>query len=234
MRFKESQADFKFSNRVILFPLLIVIFMWLSFWIELKLNADFTNYGVFPRTLSGLKGIFFSPFIHANLKHLLSNSLPIFILTAGLFYFYSKVAMKVFLIILVLQGFGTWLIGREAYHIGASGVVYGLASFLFFKGIWSRNYRLTAFSLVVVFIYGSLVWGTIPLDTEISWEGHLSGFLSGFLLAFFVRNNIAPPKIYEWQKKGYDHENDPFLKQFDKNGNFIDPLPETEDTIDED
>ncbi|WP_416440145.1 rhomboid family intramembrane serine protease [Leeuwenhoekiella sp. A16] len=233
MNFKDDMGDFKFTNRVILYPVLFVLLMWLVFWAELKLNLDFTSYGVLPRTLSGLRGIFFAPFIHANLNHLLSNSLPVLLLMAGLFYFYQRVALTVICLLFLLTGIGTWSVGREAYHIGASGIVYGLASFLFFKGIWARHYRLTAFSLVVVFIYGSLVWGVMPIDSEMSWEGHLSGFLSGFGLAFLIKNRIAKPKKYDWEKEDFNPETDPFLRQFDEQGNFIDPVYEDESVEDE-
>ena len=98
-----------------------------------------------------------------------------------------------------------------------------MASFLFFKGIWSKNFRLTAFSLIVVFLYGSLIWGTMPLQEGMSWEGHLSGFISGTVLAFIIRSKIAKPVKYAWEAEDYQAEDDPFLKQFDENGNFIDP-----------
>ncbi|MGB3775835.1 MAG: rhomboid family intramembrane serine protease [Leeuwenhoekiella sp.] len=190
---------FKFTIGVILYPLLMVFIMLLVFWFELRFNENFTPHGILPRSVSGLQGIVFSPFIHATLQHLYNNSIPFIVLTGGLFYFYREVAWKVFIFILLFSGMGTWLIGREAYHIGASGMVYGLAAFLFFKGIWSGHYRLIAFSLIVIFLYGSLVWGTMPLDPGMSWEGHLCGFLSGMLLALSIKQKIPTPIKYNWE-----------------------------------
>ena len=141
-------------------------------------------------------------------------------------------AWRVLAVIVLAGGFLTWVFARQAYHIGASGVVYGLASFLFFKGIWSRYYRLIALSLIVVFIYGSLVWGTMPIDPSMSWEGHLAGFIVGLVLAFAERQKIVKPEQYVWQREDYDEGNDPFLKHFDENGNFID-LPEEDEGDDE-
>lgn len=220
---KTKKPAFQFSTGVIAYPMFFVLLMWVVFWFEVRFGFDFTPYGILPRTISGIIGILFSPFIHSGFSHIANNSIPVLVLSSGLFYFYRPVAWRVLALILVLGGIGTWAIGREAYHIGASGMVYGLASFLFFKGIWSGYYRLTAFSLVVVFLYGSLVWGTMPIDPGMSWEGHLMGFISGALLAFIIRSKIEKPKKYDWEKEDYDEENDPFLKQFDSNGNFIDP-----------
>lgn len=203
--------------------------MLLVFWFELRFGFNFTPHGILPRKISGLQGIVFGPFIHSSLEHLYNNSIPMIVLSAGLFYFYRPVSGKVFLWLLLLSGLGTWLIGREAYHIGASGMIYALAAFLFFKGIWSGHYRLTAFSLIVIFLYGSLIWGTLPLDPGMSWEGHLSGALSGLILAFVIRKDILKPEKYEWQKPDYEEENDPFLRHFDENGNFIEELPEEEE-----
>lgn len=227
-----EQNPFKFSLNVVLVPLGLVFTMLLVFWVELRFGYDFTDHGVLPRTIGGLQGVVFSPFIHSSLEHFYNNSIPTLVLTGGLFYFYRPVAFKVLVLLLLLSGMGTWLIGRQAYHIGASGMVYALASFLFFKGIWSGYYRLIAFSLIVIFLYGSLVWGTMPLNPGMSWEGHLSGFISGLILALFIRKDIARPVKYEWEKTDFEAENDPFLRHFDENGNFIEELPE-EDIDDE-
>ncbi|MGO4912241.1 rhomboid family intramembrane serine protease [Leeuwenhoekiella sp. W20_SRS_FM14] len=230
----KQNSTFQFSSSVIIYPLVFVLMMWLVFWFELRFGYNFTKYGVLPRDLAGLRGVALSPFIHSSLSHLWHNSVPTLVLMAGLIYFYRPVALKVLLVIVVCSGFGTWVIGREAYHIGASGVVYGLASFLFFKGIWSKNYRLTAFSLIVVFLYGSLIWGTLPIQEGMSWEGHLSGFLTGTILAFMVKNKIPKPAKYVWETEAYNPDDDPFLKQFDENGYFIDPPIELEDDSEKD
>lgn len=224
-----KEKDFGFSLQVLLVPLATVLLMWLVFWAEFRFRENLTEFGVYPRSFTGLRGVLFSPFIHSSLEHLFNNSIPFLVLLAGLFYFYRPVAWKVFLMIYLFSGLGTWLIGRESYHIGASGIIYGLAAFLFFKGIWSKHYRLTAFSLIVIFLYGGLIWGTIPLDPGMSWEGHLSGLVSGLLLAFFVKRNIPKPAKFEWEQEGFREDDDPFLRHFDKDGNFIEELPEVEE-----
>lgn len=230
MSTKKQKSAFQFTTGVVLYPLIGVLTLWLVFWFELKFGYNFTPYGVLPRDMKGLLGIIFSPFIHSNLSHLWHNSVPVLVLMAGLIYFYKPVAGRVLFWVAIGSGLGTWLIGREAYHIGASGVVYGLASFLFFKGIWSKHYRLTAFSLIVVFLYGSLIWGTMPIRDGMSWEGHLSGFVTGLVLAFVIKSKIAKPVKYIWETEAYNPEDDPFLQQFDKDGNFIDlPLEEGDD-----
>lgn len=229
MNAQKQNSAFQFSTGVVLYPLIVVLSLWLVFWFELRFGYNFTPFGVKPREISGLAGIILSPFIHSTLSHLWHNSVPTLVLIAGLFYFYKPVAWQVLFWIVLGSGLGTWLIGRDAYHIGASGVVYGLASFLFFKGIWSKHYRLTAFSLIVVFLYGSLIWGTMPIRDGMSWEGHLSGFLTGLILAFVIKTKIAKPVKYVWETEAYNPEDDPFLQQFDEDGNFIDPPSEEEE-----
>jgi hypothetical protein len=120
-------------------------------------------------------------------------------------------------------------------HIGASGVVYMLVAFLFFKEIFSKQFQLTALALVVVFLYGGMLWYVFPVNPEISWEGHLSGFFVGFLFSFLFKTMPIERKKYEWEKESYNPENDPFLRQFDENGNFIElpkELNEIADVID--
>lgn len=216
-----NNSAFKYSGRVVVYPLLTVLLMWIVFWAEFRFGFNFNQFGVFPRTISGLKGILFSPFIHADLKHLFSNSIPLLVLFGALLYFYRYIALKVFFILYLFSGFGTWLVGRPAYHIGASGLIYALVAFLFFKGVFSKNYRLSALSLLVVFLYGSLVWGIVPLDPKISWEGHLSGFLVGFILSILIKRGVPKTSKYAWEKKDYVAEEDDFMRHFDANGNFI-------------
>lgn len=124
----------------------------------------------------------------------------------------------------------TWLIaGKGTTHIGASGVAYVMVSFLFFKGIWSKNYRLIALSLVVVFVYGSLIWGVFPGKPHISWEGHLSGFISGIVLAAWYRNyKVEKAPEQELKKHPPSREEIEFLRHFDQQGNFI-PASEREE-----
>jgi membrane associated rhomboid family serine protease len=224
----KQKEPFTFSTGVIAYPILFILILWIVFWFEIRFGFDFNYFGIQPRTVKGLRGILFSPFIHSDIKHLFHNTIPLFILTMALFFFYRTISWKVLLVGLFLTGFFTWLIGRPANHIGASGVIYLLASFLFFKGIFSKYYRLIALSLIVVFLYGGMLWFIVPVDPKISWEGHLSGLVVGLLLAFVFKQNIAIKPKYEWEKEDYDPQSDLFMSHFDENGNFIESLPEPE------
>ncbi len=204
----------------IFYPLLIVFLMWLVFWIEDTFHLNFNRYGVYPGKWWGLRGIIFSPFIHSGFNHILNNSLPLFILTSFLFYHYRRIAWRILFWGMILTGFLTWLIGRPSYHIGMSGINYMLISFLFFSGVFIGYYRLIAVSLIVVFLYGSLIWFMFPLVKNMSWEGHLSGFITGLVLAIIFSKNLK--KRYQIKKmvKMYPEDED-FLKHFDEKGNFI-------------
>lgn len=223
-----------FTPSVLVYPILFVMGMWLVFWVEIRFHLDVNHWGVFPRTLKGMRGVLFSPFIHSNLEHLFSNTIPMLVLSIALFYFYQKDRWRILLFGVLLTGFLTWLIARPAYHIGMSGVIYMLTAFLFFKGIFSKQYQLTALALVVVFLYGGLVWYAFPGgDPRISWEGHLSGFIAGFTLVFFFKQNPIENKKYKWEQPDFNADDDPFLRQFDDFGNFIDPIPPQEmETLD--
>ena len=128
---------------------------------------------------------------------------------------------------MLLTGLLTWIIGRPSLHIGASGVIYMLTSFLLFKGIFSKQYQLTALSFAVIFIYGSFIWYVFPTDPKISWEGHLSGFLVGLFFALIFNKIPLENKKYEWEQENYNSEEDAFLKHFDEDGNFIENKPES-------
>jgi membrane associated rhomboid family serine protease len=220
---------FKFTNAVVAVPLVGVILIWTVFWVELKYQINLNDYGIYPRTFKGLRGVLFSPFLHGSVEHLYNNTLPLAILTASLFYFYKKIAFKVLLYGIVLSGILTWLIGRPSFHIGASGIIYVLASFTFFKGIFSKYYRLVALSLIVVFIYGSLLWYIFPIKDEISWEGHLGGFITGLVLALFMKAETPSIKKFDWEHENYNEEADEFLRHFDEEGNFIETKSEAAD-----
>jgi membrane associated rhomboid family serine protease len=182
-----------------LIPGVFVFLMWLVKIIEVLFDLDLSGFGIYPFTLEGVPGIIFSPFIHANFGHLFNNSLPLFFLGTALFYFYAEIAVKVSLWTYFLTGILVWLAGRSAWHIGASGLIYGLASFLFFSGIIRKYFRLVALSLLIVFLYGSMVWGIFPnIYKEVSWESHMLGFISGIILAVVYRKEGPQQPVYEW------------------------------------
>ncbi|GAA3636952.1 rhomboid family intramembrane serine protease [Flavivirga jejuensis] len=225
----KHQDHFKFSARVIIYPVFFVLTIWLVFWFEVRFGYNFSKYGVYPQTLKGLRGIIFSPFIHGDIQHIYHNTIPLFVLSMALFYFYRPIAWKIILLGILFSGFFTWCIGRPSYHIGASGFIYVLVSFTFFKGVLAKHYRLIALSLLVIFLYGSMIWYAIPIKEGISWEGHLSGLITGLLFAFFFRKEIAKPKKYVWEDENYNEDEDPFLKHFDADGNFVEHTEIDED-----
>lgn len=222
---------FKFTPSVWIVPFLLLGFIWAIFIFENVFNIDWSSHGIMPRTLSGLQGIVFSPFLHGDLNHIANNSIPLFILTTALIYFYRSISLKVLFYGILLSGVITWVIGRESYHIGASSLIYVLVSFIFFKGMMSQYFRLIALSLAVVVFYGGMIWYVFPqVDGHISWEGHLAGLITGFLFAkYFKTPDYVKDTQFHWEKPDFNPEEDMFMKHFDENGNFVNtPAPEEE------
>ncbi len=207
----QKAVEKKSINVSIMIPVFFVSTLWLIYFAEYATGIDFSWLGILPRTLSGLSGILFTPFLHGSLGHLLSNSIPLLVLGGGLIYFYRSIAYKVLLWIWFIDGLGVWLLGRDAYHIGASGLVYGIAAFLIFSGLLRRNRNLLALSLAVVFVYGSLIWGMFPYIPDISWEAHLFGFLAGiYFSVHFLGDGPSNDYVPEWM---YENEEDETVPQ---------------------
>lgn len=219
----KTSKSFRFTKGVVLYPIALVASIWFIFWVEFHFGLNLKSYGIFPRRLEGLLGILCSPFIHGSLSHLYHNTIPLLVLSMALIYFYRSVSLRIFFLGIIFSGILTWCIGSPAYHIGASGYIYVLMSFLLFKGLLSNHYRLIALSLLVVFLYGGMIWYIFPLKENMSWEGHLSGFFIGLWFAFRYQNITPKPEQYPWEKPDYNEKNDPFLQHFDADGNFIEP-----------
>ena len=228
------EKHFKFTNSVIGLPLFFVVFLWFVFWLEIRFDFDFVQNGIYPRSFSGLQGVIFSPFIHADMKHLYNNSFPLIMLLAALQFFYAKQSLQIIGYGIIFSGCITWIIGRENYHIGASGLIYVLFSFIFFKGIQTKYSRLVALSLAVIVVYGGLVWYIFPTpssvgENSISWEGHLGGLLTGFFFSLYYKTPEYKKVIkYDWERPDFDPSEDKFMQRFDVNGNFVN-LPEIEE-----
>ncbi|WP_215046110.1 rhomboid family intramembrane serine protease [Tenacibaculum dicentrarchi] len=146
-----------------------------------------TQFGIIPRTFNGLIGVFTSPFLHGGIWHLISNTLPLIVLLTVLNFFYPKKTLSVIIFTILVGGMLVWLFARSANHIGASGLIYGLASFLIANGILERKFIPILVSISVAVVYGGLIWGLVPsLKSHISWEGHLFGAVAGILIAFLL------------------------------------------------
>lgn len=183
------------------FPVMFIILLWLVKMVEIVFDYPLYNLGVYPRHVKGIVGVFTAPLIHADFSHLISNSIPLFVLGSGLFYYYRTVAYKIFFLILFATGFWVWVSARPSYHIGASGVVYGLASFMFVSGAIKKNMSLAAFALVVVFLYGNMIWGVLPVLPHISWESHLMGAIAGVVMAIYYKEFGPQKTTYLWESE---------------------------------
>ena len=225
-----EENHFKFTPSVWIVPTLLLMVIWTVFLFEEKYNIKLTQFGIYPRSLSGMKGIVLSPFLHGDINHIASNSIPLFVLTLALIYFYRDLSLKVVVYGILLSGLITWVIGRNSYHIGASSLIYVLVAFIFLKGLITKYYRLMALSLTTVMIYGGMVWYVFPeVDNKISWEGHLSGLITGFIFAVYYKTpDYVKSLQYNWEKPDFNPQNDAFMKRFDENGNFVNPPKEEE------
>jgi membrane associated rhomboid family serine protease len=188
------------KNNVVLsslkYSFIFIVIFWIIQVIQ-YLGLNFATFGILPRTVNGLLGIITAPFIHGDFQHLIANTLPFFILSFLLFLFYKRRASSFLLLIWITSGLLTWIIGRSSWHIGASSVIYGMASFLVLGGIMSRNWKLILVSIVVAVAYYGLIWGIFPQDPSISWEGHLSGALAGLFWAYTYRRILRTSSDYK-------------------------------------
>ena len=162
-------------------------------------DVKLSHWGVYPREVHGIYGIFSSVLIHGSWEHLFNNSLPLLVLGTALFHFYKSLAPKVWFYSILYTGLLLWLGGRPSFHIGASGLVYALASFLFFSGFIRKHRNLMALSMAVVFLYGGMVWGIFPSQEHISWEAHLFGAVNGLFWALFYKDKGPQRKKYSWE-----------------------------------
>lgn len=185
---------------------MLLFLMWAIFLINNGIETNLNQYGIGPREPFGLIGVLTAPLLHGSIQHIFNNSIPAVILIWALFYSYKDIAWKVLLYTWVMGGLLVWMSGSGGYHVGMSGVIYGLSAFLFLSGLLKRIRHLMGLSLLVVFLYGSLIWGVFPVKEGISWEGHLWGAVIGFVLAVFYRKEGEEPKKYLWE---YEEEEVP-------------------------
>lgn len=182
-------------------PIILLFVMWVVKLVEVIFGISLSRLGTHPLHADGIQGILLMPFVHGDFNHLIANSSSFIVLAVALFYFYRDLSLKVLIWIWFLSGIWVWFGGRDSWHIGASGVIYGLSSFLFVSGMIRKNTQLAALAMVVAFLYGSMIWGIFPdffPNENISWEGHLGGFVAGIILAFYYRKSGPQPKKYSW------------------------------------
>jgi len=201
-----AHANFRLAVRIAIGFVALLWLIQLSNW-ALELGPG--NLGVRPREVAGLPGIFLAPLLHGGFEHLLSNTPPLLVLGTTMLYLYPNSVSKVLPAVYLGPGIAVWLFGGQgSVHVGASGLVYGLASYVFFAGVIRRDRRAIAAALVVCFMYGALVWGVFPIQRGVSWETHLAAALIGAALALALRHLDIPPRArYTWEdERGEDAE----------------------------
>jgi membrane associated rhomboid family serine protease len=178
-----------------------VAVLWLIQLDAAVFDLDLTHLGIYPRRLSGLLGVAFAPLVHGSFAHLFANSIPIVVIGTALLYGYPRSVRPVLASLYAGTGLGVWLFAREAYHVGASGLTFGMMFFVFSIGAIRWDRRAISLSMLVFFLYGGMIWGIFPSDPEVSYESHFFGALLGVVLAILCRNrDPAPPeRQYSWE-----------------------------------
>jgi membrane associated rhomboid family serine protease len=194
---ERARANFRLAVKI---ALGFVALIWLIQLLNWALDLGPEDFGVRPRQLAGLLGILFAPLVHGGFAHLIANSLPLLVLGTAMLYLYPSAALRVLPAVYLGPGVAVWLFAGGGVHIGASGLVYGLVSYIFVAGLIRRDRRAIAASLLVCFMYGALVWGVLPIEPGVSWETHLAAALIGLLLAIALRRLDIPLRArYTWE-----------------------------------
>ena len=203
-------------------PLIFPILLWIIHITALIADYDLYKMGLLPRNTAGLLGIVTAPLIHGDFSHLISNTFPLIVLGWIILFFYPKVSHFLFIFIYLVTGLLVWIFARQVYHIGASGIVYGFVSFLFFSGLFRKDNTSITLALIITFLYGGIVWGMLPGMKGISWESHLLGAITGLVAAFLFRNVDPPAKKYDWEDEPDDFNVDDLEVSYDPEKNKFD------------
>lgn len=197
----------------IVIPLFFIFILYMIKIMEVGMEWDFTRLGVYPMEKKGVFGIFAHPLVHSSFKHLFANTIPLLFLLWCLFYFYKDLSALIFFFIWIAGGIFTFIIGKPGWHVGASGLIYGLAFYLFFSGILRKHIPLIAISLLITFLYGGLIWNMFPFfaNESTSWEGHLSGAIAGTIAAVIFRKH--GPQKPEYPEEDDDENNKEYLEE---------------------
>ena len=197
-----TSSDRTHANFLLAFKISLwfVVVLWAIILLDRGLGLELGRFGVRPHELEGLPGILVAPLLHGSFSHLISNTLPLLVLGTGMLYLYPDSAVRVIPAIYLGSGLAVWLLARPSVHIGASGLIYGFATYIFVSGIIRRDVRAIAAAMLVCFLYGTLIWGVLPIETGVSWETHLVAALIGLLMAVLTRRSDTPPrKRYAWE-----------------------------------
>jgi membrane associated rhomboid family serine protease len=194
---KKAHRNFRLALKI---ALVFTGILWAVLIIDEAFGLRLARFGLRPGSIPGLSGIITAPLLHGGFNHLLSNSLPLVISLTATLYLYPRSSLRVIPLIWLGSGTLSWFIGRSSLHIGASGLIYGLLAYVFLSGILRKDMQSVSVSLLVAFLYGSMVWGILPIRPHMSWEMHLSGAVLGLVLALIYRNWDRTPYIrYEWE-----------------------------------
>jgi len=194
---RRARSSFRLALKI---SLVFVGILWAIFIVDAVFGLRLGRFGLRPGSIPGLGGVITAPLLHGGFQHLLSNTLPMLISMTAVLYIYPASAMRVIPLVWLGSGGLAWFIGRPSLHYGASGLIYGLLAYVFFSGILRRDMRSVSVSLLVGFLYGSMVWGVLPIKPHMSWEMHLTGAMMGVLLAFIYRKWDRIPLIrYDWE-----------------------------------
>ena len=209
-KFMTNPADEHRVRPALLMMVSFVGIIWLVYLGEALFDLDLARYGIYPRRLTGIVGVALAPFIHGSLPHLFANSVALIVLGTALLYGYPRSAKVVLGCLFVGTGLGVWLSARDAYHIGASGLAFGMMFFVFISGVIRWDRRAIALSMLVFFLYGSMVWGVLPTDPSVSHESHFFGALTGVVLAILLRHRDPAPleKRYSWEDQAETSSNE--------------------------
>lgn len=200
---KTQKDEYGTTIEAILYPLLLVTVMWVVFWAERVSGYDLVQLGIRPQHWESWKGVFFMPLLHApnDSAHIVNNTFPTLFLLGALVFYYRRIAFRVLAVSWLVTGLSVWWLADDtnAYHIGMSGVIYALFGFLFVSGFFRGILRLQALTLMVVILYGSMVWGIFPQEANVSWEGHLGGLFIGVTLAVYYRRKGPKRQKFQYE-----------------------------------
>ena len=194
---KKARSNFRLAMRL---SLILLGLVWLVFIFDAAFGLRLARFGLRPGSIEGLAGIVTAPLLHGNFEHILSNTLPLFIAVTATLYLYPNSALRVIPAVWLGSGALAWFFARPSMHIGASGLIYGLLAYVFVSGILKRDMRSISVSLLVGFLYGSMIWGVLPTRPRMSWEMHLTGAVVGVLMAFVYKHWDRVPLVrYDWE-----------------------------------